>query len=189
MSADCCSPARVRVALGAGLRQLAQQYFLEGLLVSLPGAAGGLLFGFALVRVLVGFGSAVTTRVDEVAMDWPVMGFAIAAAFVACALTSMAPLWQAARTLPNEVLSEGVRASAGARSGRLSRSFVVAEVALAFVLLAVGTVLVSELYHVTRVSPGFNPNHLLTFQISFAAEGIPGKPSQFAYQKIGRAHV
>src|ERR1039457_1603883 len=172
----------VRVALGAGLRQLAQQYFLEGLLVSLPGAAGGLLFGFALVRVLVGFGSAVTTRVDEVAMDWPVMGFAIAAAFVACALTSMAPLWQAARTLPNEVLSEGVRASAGARSGRLSRSFVVAEVALAFVLLAVGTVLVTELYHVTRVSPGFHPNHLLTFQLTFATEGIPGKPSQFAYQ-------
>src|ERR1022692_3276372 len=172
----------VRVALGAGLRQLALQYFLEGLLVSLPGAAGGLLFGFALVRVLVGFGSAGTTRVDQIAMDWPVMGFAIATAFAACALTSMAPLWQAARTLPNEVLSEGVRASAGARSGRLSRSFVVAEVALAFVLLAVGTVLVTELYHVTRVSPGFNPNHLLTFQLTFATEGIPGKPSQFAYQ-------
>jgi predicted permease len=172
----------VRVALGAGLRQLALQYFLEGLLVSLPGAAGGLLFGFALVRVLVGFGSAVTTRVDEIAMDWPVMGFVIATAFAACALTSMAPLWQAARTLPNEVLSEGVRASAGARSGRLSRSFVVAEVALAFVLLAVGAVLAAELYHVTRISPGFDPNHLLTFQLSFAAEGIPGKPSQFAYQ-------
>ena len=172
----------VRVALGAGLRQLALQYFLEGLLVSLPGAAGGLLFGFALVRVLVGFGSAVTTRVDQIAMDWPVMGFAIATAFAACALTSMAPLWQAARTLPNEVLSEGVRASAGARSGRLSRSFVVAEVALAFVLLAVGTVLVTELYRVTRVALGFDPNHLLTFQLSFAAEGVPGKPSQFAYQ-------
>ncbi|MGD0775337.1 MAG: ADOP family duplicated permease [Candidatus Solibacter sp.] len=172
----------VRVALGAGLRQLALQYFLEGLLVGLPGAAGGLLFGFVLVRMLVAFGSAVTTRVDEIAVDWPVMGFAIATAFVACALTSMAPLWQAARTLPNDVLSEGVRASAGARSGRLSRSFVVAEVALAFVLLAVGTVLVSELYRVTRISPGFDPNHLLTFQLSFAAEGIPGKPSQFAYQ-------
>ena len=66
-----------------------------------------------------------------IAMDWGVMGFAVATAFAACALASMAPLWQAARTLPNEVLSEGVRASAGARSGRLSRSFVVAEVALA----------------------------------------------------------
>ncbi len=172
----------VRVALGAGLRQLALQYFLEGLLVSLPGAAGGLLFSYVLVRILVSAGSAVTSRVDEIAMDWPVMAFAIAAAFAACALTSMAPLWQAARTLPNEVLTEGVRASAGARSGRLSRSFVVAEIALAFVLLAVGTVMVAELYRVTRVSPGFDPDHLLTFQLSFAAEGVPGKPSQFAYQ-------
>src|ERR1035438_2463037 len=105
----------VRVALGAGLRQLAQQYFLEGLLVSLPGAAGGLLFGFALVRVLVGFGSAVTTRVDEVAMDWPVMGFAIAAAFVACALPSLAPLWQGGRArLPTELIERrGARAGGG----------------------------------------------------------------------------
>ena len=172
----------VRVALGAGLRQLAQQYFLEGLLVSLPGAAGGLVFGLALIRVLVAFGRPISTRVDDIAMDWPVLGFAVATAFAACALTSMAPLWQAARTLPNEVLSEGVRASAGARSGRLSRAFVVAEVALAFVLLAVGTVLVSELYRVTRVALGFDPNHVLTFQLSFAAEGIAGKPSQFAYQ-------
>src|ERR1019366_5981615 len=128
------------------------------------------------------FASPVSARVDEIAMDWGVMAFAIGAAFVACALTSMAPLWQAARTLPNEVLSEGVRASAGARSGRLSRSFVVAEVALAFVLLAVGTVLAPDLSHVTRVSPGFNPNPLLTFQLPFSTEGIPGKPSQFAYQ-------
>ena len=80
-----------------------------------------------MVRLLVAFAGTVTTRVDEIATDWPVVGFAIATAFVACALTSMAPLWQAARTLPNDVLSEGVRASAGARSGRLSRSFVVAE--------------------------------------------------------------
>src|ERR1019366_8560346 len=122
--------------------------------VGLPGAAGGLLFGFALVRVFVAFGRPISTRVDDIAMDWPVMGFAIATALAAGALTSMAPLWQAARTLPNEVLSEGVRASAGARSGRLSRAFVVAEVALAFVLLAVGTVLVSELYRVTRVALG-----------------------------------
>jgi predicted permease len=172
----------VRVALGAGLRQLALQYFLEGLLVSLPGAAGGLLFSFVLVRMLVAFGSGASARVTSIAMDWGVMGFAIGTAFAACALTSMAPLWQAARTLPNDVLSEGVRASAGARSRRLSRTFVVSEVALAFVLLAVSTVLVAELYRLTRVWPGFDPANLLTFQLSFGAEGIPGKPTQFAYQ-------
>jgi predicted permease len=172
----------VRVALGAGLRQLATQYLLEGLLISLPGAAGGLLFSFGLVRMMVGFSAEASSRVEEVAMDWGVMAFAIATAFAACALTSMAPLWQAARTLPNEALGEGVRTSAGARSGRLSRAFVVAEVALAFVLLAVGAVLVWELHRVTRISPGFDPNHLLTFQLNYAAEGMPGKPSQFAYQ-------
>ena len=101
---------------------------------------------------------------------------------VACAITSLAPLWQAARTLPNDVLSEGVRASAGARSRRVSRAFVIAEVALAFVLLSVSSVLIAELYRLTRVSPGFNTNHLLTFQLAFAPEGIPGKPSQHAYQ-------
>ena len=172
----------VRVALGAGLSQLARQYFLEGLLISLPGAAGGLLFSLAVVRVLVALGGEASTRVGAVAVDWPVIVFAIGTALVACVLASMAPLWQAARTLPNDVLSEGVRASAGAGSRRLSRSFVVAEVALAFVLLAVSTVLVSEIYHVTRIWPGFDPAHLLTFQLSFAAESIPGKPSQVAYQ-------
>ena len=115
-------------------------------------------------------------------MDWGVLAFTVATAFLACALTSLAPLWQAARTLPNDVLSEGVRASAGARSRRVSRAFVVAEVALAFVLLSVSSVLIAELYSLTRVSPGFDPNHLLTFQLAYAGESIPGKPSQHAYQ-------
>jgi hypothetical protein len=75
-----------------------------------------------------------------------------------------------------------VRASAGARSRRVTRAFVVAEVALAFVLLAVSSVLIAELYSLTRVSPGFDPNHLLTFPTGILPEGIPGKPSQHAYQ-------
>ena len=172
----------IRVALGAGMRQLAAQYFLEGLLVSLPGAAAGLLLSAALIRWLVTSWSSVAARVDTIAIDWGVLVFTVAAALLACALTSMAPLWQAARTLPNDVLSEGVRASAGARSRRVSRAFVVAEVALAFVLLTVSTALIAELYRVTRVDPGFDPRNLLTFQIAFSPEGIPGKPSQHAYQ-------
>ena len=145
----------VRVALGAGLRQLALQYFLEGLFVSLPGALGGLLFSAALVRALVLSAPPTVPLTNGVAMDWRVLAFALGTAFVACALSSMAPLWQAARTLPNEVLSEGVRASAGARTRWLSRWLVVAEIALAFVLLAIGAVLGSELYRVTPRSPGF----------------------------------
>ena len=172
----------VRVALGAGLRQLASQYFLEGLAVALPGATGGLLFSVALVPLLVSFAPPATARASEIVFDWRVCLFALGTALFAGALTSVAPLWQAARTSPNEVLTEGVRASAGARSRRLSQSLVVAEVALAFVLLAVSAVLVAELRRLTHISPGFDPEHLLTFQLTFSPEETPGMVSRVAYQ-------
>ena len=171
----------VRVALGAGMGRLALQYFLEGLFVSIPGAVGGLLLSAALVRALVSSAAQAVPLTNGIAMDWHVLGFALGTAFVACALSGMAPLWQAARTQPNEVLSQGVRASAGARTRWLSRSLVVAEISLAFVLLSVSAVLGSELYRITRVRPGFDPGHLLTFQLTFAADAVPGKPNQVAY--------
>jgi serine phosphatase RsbU (regulator of sigma subunit) len=65
----------------------------------------------------------------------------------------------------------------------LSQSLVVSEIALAFVLLSGGAVLVSELYRLTRVSPGFDPEHLLTFQLTFSRDAVPGKPTQVAYQE------
>ncbi|MCU1294501.1 MAG: serine phosphatase [Bryobacterales bacterium] len=78
----------------------------------------------------------------------------------------MAPLWQEVRTRPNEVLSDGVRASAGVRSRNLSRSLVVLEIALAFTLLSVSGLLIEQLQRPSHTSPGFDPNHLLTFQLS-----------------------
>ena len=172
----------IRVALGAELRQLAIQFSLEGLCVSLPGAAAGLLFASLVIRILVSFAAADGPRIGEIVIDWRVILFALAAALIAAFLTSLAPLWQAARTLPNDVLSEGVRASAGTRSNRLSRALVVAEVALAFVLLSVSALMVAELRNLTRVWPGFDPNHLLTFQLTFDPDSIPGKPGRVAYQ-------
>ena len=172
----------VRVALGAGLSQLARQYFLEGLLVSLPGAAGGLLFSLAVVRVLVELGGEASARVGDGSGGLAGRRFRHRhGAGRVRARQHGAPL--AGRAHAAQRRAERRRARVGgSRSRRLSRSFVVAEVALAFVLLAVSTVLVSEIYHVTRIWPGFDPAHLLTFQLSFAADEIPGKPSQVAYQ-------
>jgi putative ABC transport system permease protein len=172
----------VRVALGAGLRQLAAQYFLEALFVGLLGAAGGLVVSLVVVRILIAFGSEQRARFSDISMDWRVLTFALGTALLAAVLANMAPLWQATRILPNEVLSDGVRASAGARSRRLSRSLVMGEIALAFVLLSLSTVLVGELYRLMRVFPGFDTDHLMTFKLSVAGDARPGKPSRFAYQ-------
>jgi len=155
-----------RVALGAAPRQLALQYFMEGLFVSLAGAAAGVLLSAALVRGVVSIAADYIPRADEIAIDWKVLLFAAGTACLASAISSLAPLWQAARTFPNEVLTEGVRTSAGARSRRLSQSLVVGEIALAFTLLAISGVLIEHLRDLQRIRPGFDPDHLLTFQVT-----------------------
>ena len=108
-------------------------------------------------------------RAEEIAVDWTVLLFAAGAAFVASVLSSLAPLWQAVRTAPADALGEGARASAGARSRRLSQSLVVAEIALAFALLAVSAILIIHLRNLSRTSAGLDADHVLTFVLS-----IPG---------------
>ena len=170
----------LRVALGASRRQLALLYFSEGLLVSLAGAAIGVVLSLALVRLIVTVAADFIPRADEIAVDWTVFLFAAGTAVAASAISSLAPLWQAARTESHEVLSDGVRTSAGMRSRRLSQSLVVAEIGLAFTLLSVSGVLISHWIQLTRVHPGFDPDRLLTFQLNvppaLASDGARRNP-------------
>ena len=156
----------IRVALGARQRQLALHYFLEGLLVAVAGAVVGILLSAALVRTVIALASEYIPRADEIALDWTVVLFAAGCALVASAVASMAPLWQAIRTVPADVLNAGVRTTATASSRRLSQSLVVAEIALAFTLLAASAILVAHLFGLSRVSPGFDPEHVLTFELT-----------------------
>jgi predicted permease len=156
----------IRVALGAGRFQLGLHYFVEGLIVALAGAAAGMLLSFALVRAVIALASEYIPRADEISLDWTVVLFAAGAALAASALGSLAPLWQAMRTVPTDVLSAGVRSTATAGSRRLSQSLVVAEIALAFTLLTASAVLVAHLLGLNRVSPGFDPEHVLAFDLT-----------------------
>jgi predicted permease len=172
----------IRVALGAGRAHLALRYLAEGAVVSSIGAAAGVGLSVVLVRLIVVAGSEYVPFADELRMDWKVLAFAIAMAFVASALASLAPLWQAVRTPPNAVLTEGVRASAGGPVRRISQALVVAEIALAFTLLTVSVILVVHLRNLGRVPTGFDPSNLLTFQIS-APGRVAGPGSLGPFQK------
>ena len=172
-----------RVALGASARQLAIQYFVESLFVSFAGAAAGVFVSAGLVRMVLSLAADYVPRADEIAMDWTVLVFALGAGFSASAVSSMAPLWQAVRTVPSDVLSAGVRASASARVRTLSQSLVVAEIALAFTLLAVSAILVVHLRTLARTSPGFDPDGLLTFQVTVAPTIVSRDETRAPYQK------
>ena len=172
-----------RVALGASHRQLALLYFVEGMLVSLAGAAAGVFVSIALVRTVTAIAVEYLPPASAISIDWTVFVFALATAFVASAPSSVAPLWQALRTAPNEVLNAGVRASAGARVRRLSHSLVVAEIALAFTLLAVSALLIAHMQTLTRTPVGFDPHHLLTFELTIADSIAADDATRVLFQK------
>ena len=165
----------IRVALGASRRQLALRYFAEGALVSAVGAVVGVGLTAIFVQRILGVVSAFVPHVDEIGIDWSVLGFSVAIAMATGVLAGMAPLWQAVRTAPNAVLSEGVRASAGAPARRLSKAFVVAEIALAFTLLTTSAILVVHLRNLGRVSLGYEPNGLVTFNLTLPRRVIAAK--------------
>jgi putative ABC transport system permease protein len=156
----------IRVALGASRRQLALQYFAEGALVSVAGAAAGVGLSVIFVRRILDAAAAFVPRADLIAIDWKVLGFSVAVAITTGVLAGLAPLWQATRTAPNTVLTEGVRASASAPARRLSQAFVVAEIALAFTLLTTSAILVVHLRNLGHAPLGYDADGLLTFDIA-----------------------
>jgi ABC-type antimicrobial peptide transport system permease subunit len=134
----------IRVALGGGQKQLASQYFFESLFVSLAAVVAGIAASVLLVHLVVSFAADYIPRSDEVSTNWPVVLFALVLAFFTATLSALAPLWQALRAKPNEVLTDGVR------SRRLSQSLVVAEIAFAFTLICAGALLVWHLNRLNR---------------------------------------
>jgi putative ABC transport system permease protein len=172
----------VRIALGATIWQLGVQFFAEGLLLSLAGAAAGGLLSFALVRAVLKLAADKIPRADQIAFNWQVLLFALGLAVGCGVFFSIWPLWQARRTAPHDVLSEGVRASAGQRSRGLLRIFVVAEVALAFALLVVGGLVFEQLSGLTRVRLGFDPNHLTVMKVFAPDSKYPAGDARLGYE-------
>jgi serine phosphatase RsbU (regulator of sigma subunit)/ABC-type antimicrobial peptide transport system permease subunit len=172
----------IRVALGPGRGHLALHYFAEGFMVALAGAAGGVLLSVTLTPAIVSMASEYLPRAEEITLDWTVLVFAVAGAFVASVLSSLAPLWQAARTSPADILTEGVRASASARTRRVSQSLVITEIALAFGLLAASAVLLAHLGNLSRTAPGFDSDHVLTFVLSVPGTAVEDSQKRLTLQ-------
>jgi hypothetical protein len=115
-----------------------------------------------------------------IGIDWKVLGFTVAAAITTGVLAGLAPLWQATRMSPNVVLSDGIRASAGAPARRLSKALVVAEIALAFTLLTTSAILVVHLRNLGRVSLGFDADGLVAFDLALPRLAADARRSEQA---------
>jgi putative ABC transport system permease protein len=164
----------VRIALGAGRWTLARQFLTESLLVSLAGGVGGIGLGLltmaGLKAVIPQY--ALPSEAD-VTLDGRVWLFSLGLTVLTGLLVGLFPALQAARSnLTNSLKQGGVGGSAGAHS-RLRSSLVVAEIALAFVLLTGAGLLIRSLDKLSHVDPGFDSTNVLTFGLPLSGKQFP----------------
>jgi predicted permease len=160
----------VRLALGARALALLRQAVLESLVLSLSGGVVGL--ALAALALMVGKSMLPESlpRINEIALNWPVVGFALLLAVVTGLLCGLAPAFAALRTNVNSTLKEGGRSgSTGGGHARLRSALVIAEIAIALVLLAASGLLLRSFEKMRSVDLGFRPDHVTTASYSLPA--------------------
>ena len=159
----------IRKALGAGGGRLVSQLLAESLLLSGVGAILGLGLAHFGIKALVALRPAGLTRPEEIQLNLTVLLFTILLSIVAGLFFGIVPALQAARTDVNTFLNQTRGAQANSSSGRMRRALVVAEVALACLLLVGAGFMMKSMLAVLSVDPGFRADHLLTMKFSMPA--------------------
>src|SRR6266496_2649228 len=168
----------IRVALGASPLRLLKQVFTESVLLALMGGAAGVLLALWGVELLKTIGAQTVPRLHEVNVDLVVLGVTLAVCVGTGIIFGLAPGLASSRPELTEALKEGGRGSTvGTRRNRLRNGLVVAEVALALVLLSGAGLLIKSFVRLQDVNPGFNPRNALTFEVSLPKMQYPDDSS------------
>jgi putative ABC transport system permease protein len=154
----------MRAALGASRARLTRQLLTESLLLAFLGGAAGLLLARIGVSAIVALVPAGLPRVSAIHVDGAVFAFALAATAVVGVIVGLVPALQSNRGELNLVLHSSARV-AGGRHHLMRRTLVVAEVALALILLICAGLLLRSLQRLFSIDPGFDGSHLLTMQV------------------------
>jgi len=152
----------VRFALGASRLRIVRQLIVESLVLAVAGGGAGLLVASWAVAFLAAAPVAGVPRIHNIAVEWPVVYFALALSALTGIVFGLVPAIQASQLPIREALNEEGRGGSGSVRHRKIRSvLVVAEVALALALLVGAGLLLRSFSTLTRVDPGFNTTNLL----------------------------
>jgi len=167
----------IRNALGAEWRRLAGQFLVESSLLALAGGVAGVFLGYWGLQALIHFAPPNVPRVDQVRVDFAVLSFTAALSLLTAVISGLVPALKASRVAPVEAFREGGRgASGGIRSGRLRNVLVLAELALAIILLTGAGLLVRSFEEIQRVSPGFPTRNMITMLVGLPRSRYQTQP-------------
>jgi putative ABC transport system permease protein len=183
----------IRSALGAGRWRVVRQLLAESLVLSLVGSAAGLLVASWTIRFITSglpeYLIQANSRVASLHIDTAALGFTLALSFLTSILFGFVPALQLSKIDLNEALKEGGR-TIGSRN-RLRSVLVVAEVALAMVLLVGGGLMIKSFWRLSQVKLGFEPAGVLTAKIDPSGTRFDALPVVTAFYRelLERIHA
>ncbi|PYR35750.1 MAG: hypothetical protein DMF90_12545 [Acidobacteria bacterium] len=165
------SELAIRSALGAGRATIARQFLLESLLLTSLGAALGLGVAWGALRVTNFYLAKMLPQSLPASLDWRVLGFAVALTVVVGLLIGLIPVFHLLRTNLAEVIQSSSRSASSSRGVRaLSGVLVVAQVAVALMLLTGAGLLIHSFAEALRVDTGLEPTKVVTARIALTRE-------------------
>jgi putative ABC transport system permease protein len=156
----------VRTAMGASRWRVARQLVIESLVLGVCGAGVGLLVTPWALDGLLALLPQGTPRASEIGIDWRVVAFAVASALAASLVFGLAPVVHTRSSgLASALAAAASRATVGRRAAQLRRALIVAEIALATVLVAGSGLFLRSFIALQRVDAGFDPEGLVAFDL------------------------
>jgi putative ABC transport system permease protein len=163
----------IRTALGAGRWRIARQLLTESFVLSIAGGALGIFAAVWGVTGLSALAPASLLRVNDIQVNFTVLGFAAGISLLTGILFGLAPAIQFSRGSVQEVLKEGARGSSRTSRHRTGNFLVIGEVALSVALLLGGALLFNSFWRLIHVDPGFRPDHVIATTLHMSNSARP----------------
>jgi predicted permease len=174
----------IRLALGAGRGRLLRQLLTESLVLALAGGALGAWVGAWSLEALLALSRRFLPLQNDVTVDGRVLAFALLASVVSALVFGVGPALRVSAADPQRALRDGGRGgSAGVERRRLRAVLVVAEVAVALVLVVGAALTLRSFQRLLHVDPGFRPQGLLTVTMNASSMRYPDRPKYMAFYR------
>ena len=157
----------VRLALGARWTRILRQLLTESVMLSLLGGVVGLLFAVLAVKLFMGLiPEGIIPRLKEISVDSRVLLFTFTLSVLTGVIFGLAPVLQAIRVDINHELKESGQTATSAERNWVRSTLVISQIALSLLLLIGATLMVRSFAKLRQVELGFDPDHILTFQVA-----------------------